>query len=77
MRFNIEQRHLTDSGGHPVSSATAAVSFHSIEAESASDAIVVGFSVRPERNAQELKSGALPFAQAASVGQHAKRRGLE
>jgi len=43
MRFNIEQRHLTDSGGHPVSSATAAVSFHSIEAESASDAIV-GFA---------------------------------
>jgi hypothetical protein len=39
MRFNIEQRHLTDAGGRPVSSAAAAVSFHSIEAESASDAI--------------------------------------
>ena len=43
MRFNIEQRHLTDSAGHPVSSAAAAVSFHFIEAESASDAIV-GFA---------------------------------
>jgi len=43
MRFNIEQRHLTDPGGRPVSSAAAAVSFHSIEAASASDAIV-GFA---------------------------------
>ena len=43
MRFNIEQRHLTDPKGRPVSSAAAAVSFHSIEAESASDAIV-GFT---------------------------------
>jgi hypothetical protein len=39
MRFTIEQRHLTDGGGRPVSSAAAAVSFHSIEAESAADAI--------------------------------------
>ena len=39
MRFNIEQRHLTDPGGRPVSSAAAEVSFHSIEAESASEAI--------------------------------------
>jgi hypothetical protein len=43
MRFNIEQRHLTDPVGRPVSSAAAEVSFHSIEAESASDAIV-GFA---------------------------------
>jgi hypothetical protein len=42
MRFNIEQRHLTDANGRPVSSAAAMVSFHSIDAESASDA-VVGF----------------------------------
>ena len=39
MRFNIEQRHLTDPSGRPVSSAAAAVSFHAIEAESASEAI--------------------------------------
>jgi hypothetical protein len=39
MRFNIEQRHLTDAGGRPVSSAAAAVSFHSIDAESASEAV--------------------------------------
>jgi len=39
MRFNIEQRHLTDPNGRPVSSAAAAVSFHSIEAESAPEAI--------------------------------------
>lgn len=43
MRFNIEQRHLTDPGGRPVSSAAATVSFHSMEAESASAAIV-GFA---------------------------------
>jgi len=43
MRFTIEQRHLTDAGGHPVSSAVAPVSFHSIEAASASDAIA-GFA---------------------------------
>ena len=43
MRFNIEQRHLTDPNGRPVSSAAAAVSFHSIEAESASAAIA-GFA---------------------------------
>ena len=39
MRFSIEQRHLTDPKGRPVSSASAAVSFHSTEAESASEAI--------------------------------------
>jgi hypothetical protein len=39
MRFNIEQRHLTDAGGRPVSSAAATVSFHSIDAESASEAV--------------------------------------
>jgi hypothetical protein len=43
MRFSIEQRHLTDPTGRVVSSAAAAVSFHSIEAESASAAIV-GFA---------------------------------
>ena len=44
MRFNIEQRHLTDPSGRPISSAAAAVSFHSIEAESAPDAIH-GFAI--------------------------------
>jgi len=43
MHFTIEQRHLTDPSGRPVSSVAAAVSFHSLEAESASDAIV-GFA---------------------------------
>jgi hypothetical protein len=43
MRFNIEQRHLTDPGGRPVSSGAAEVSFHTFDAESASDAIV-GFA---------------------------------
>ena len=38
MHFTIEQRHLTDASGRPVSSAVA-VWFHSIEAESASDAV--------------------------------------
>lgn len=41
MRFMIEQRHLTDAGGRPVSSAAAEVSFHSMEAESALDAVRV------------------------------------
>jgi len=38
MHFTIEQRHLTDASGRPVPHAAAAVLFHSIEAESASDA---------------------------------------
>jgi hypothetical protein len=43
MRFTIEQRHLTDSSGRPVRSDMSPVSFHSMEAESASDAIA-GFA---------------------------------
>lgn len=43
MRFGIEQRHLTQADGRPVSSAAGAVSFHSIDATSASEAIV-GFA---------------------------------
>ena len=43
MRFTIEQRHLTDAVGRPVRSDLSPVSFHSMEAESASDAIV-GFT---------------------------------
>jgi hypothetical protein len=43
MRFTIEQRHLTDAVGRPVRSDLSPVSFHSTEAESASDAIV-GFA---------------------------------
>ena len=38
MRFTIEQRHLTDVHGKPVSDREAAVSFHSREAESADEA---------------------------------------
>jgi hypothetical protein len=43
MRFTIEQRHLTDTVGRPVRSDMSPVSFHTFEAESASDAIV-GFT---------------------------------
>jgi hypothetical protein len=39
MRFTIEQRHLTDAGGKPVSSSASPVSFHICDAESASDAV--------------------------------------
>jgi len=39
MRFNIEQRHLTDAGGKPISSNASPVSFHTFDAESASDAV--------------------------------------
>ncbi len=38
MRFTIEQRHLTDSGGKPVASRSS-VSFHTFEAESVDDAV--------------------------------------
>ncbi len=38
MRFTIEQRHLTDTSGKPVSQ-DAAVSFHTFEAESVDDAV--------------------------------------
>jgi hypothetical protein len=39
MRFTIEQRHLTNTAGKPVSSDPASVSFHSCEAESADEAV--------------------------------------
>jgi hypothetical protein len=39
MRFTVEQRHLTDANGRPVSNDASSLSFHSIEAESASDAV--------------------------------------
>ncbi len=38
MRFTIEQRHLTDVAGKPVTDA-AALSFHSCEAADADDAV--------------------------------------
>ena len=38
MRFTIEQRHLTDEGGKPVTGSTA-VTFHSIEAETVADVV--------------------------------------
>jgi hypothetical protein len=39
MRFSIEQRHLTDAAGKPVSRDGREVSFHVLEAESADDAV--------------------------------------
>jgi hypothetical protein len=39
MRFNIEQRHLTDPSGRPVASNDSPVSFHIFDAESASEAV--------------------------------------
>lgn len=39
MKFTIEQRHLTDMNGRPVTSDPAAVSFHTCEAESADEAV--------------------------------------
>ena len=42
MRFTIEQRHLTDQTGQPLTAGDlAAVSFHSCEADSASGAVTV------------------------------------
>ena len=38
IRFNIEQRHLTDPSGKPVVNDSA-VSFHSCEAETADEAV--------------------------------------
>ena len=39
MRFNIEQRHLTDGTGKPITGEPSAVSFHTCEAESADEAV--------------------------------------
>ena len=39
MRFTIEQRHLTDSGGKPIANDPEGVSFHSCEADSADEAV--------------------------------------
>ncbi len=39
MRFSIEQRHLTDSNGRPFSGNRMPVSFHTCEAENASEAV--------------------------------------
>jgi len=39
VRFTIEQRHLTDGGGKPVSHDSEAVSFHTFEADSADEAV--------------------------------------
>ena len=39
MRFNIEQRHLTDGTGKPITNEPSAVSFHTCEAETADEAV--------------------------------------
>jgi len=39
MRFTIEQRHLTDSGGKPIGHDPESVSFHNMEASTADDAV--------------------------------------
>jgi hypothetical protein len=39
MRFNIEQRHLTDGAGKPIPNGSSAVSFHTCDAESADAAV--------------------------------------
>lgn len=39
MRFTIEQRHLTDVAGKPVTDQAAAVSFQVFDADSAEDAV--------------------------------------
>jgi hypothetical protein len=39
MRFTIEQRHLTDSGGKPIAHDPESVSFHNLEAPTADDAV--------------------------------------
>ncbi len=39
MRFTIEQRHLTDTTGRPVSGGRDMVSFHTCEADDAEDAV--------------------------------------
>ena len=38
MRFTIEQRHLTDGAGKPIT-GTSAVTFHSFEAETVDDVV--------------------------------------
>src|SRR5438445_17711 len=39
MRFTIEQRHLTDSGGKPIAHEPESLSFHNLDASTADDAV--------------------------------------
>ncbi len=39
MRFSIEQRRLTDDNGRPLAGSRVPVSFHTCEAENASEAV--------------------------------------
>jgi len=39
IRFNIEQRHLTDPSGKPITNEPSAVTFHVCEAETADEAV--------------------------------------
>ncbi len=40
IRFTIEERHLTDGSGHPVSDRTpGAVAFHTLDAENVDEAV--------------------------------------
>jgi hypothetical protein len=39
MRFTIEQRHLTDNNGRPITAGTNVVRFHSCEAGDADEAV--------------------------------------
>jgi hypothetical protein len=57
VRFMIEQRHLTDSGGKPVSPEPAEVSFHTFEAASADEAVRLFI----KRDAAELLGDILRF----------------
>jgi hypothetical protein len=57
MRFTIEQRHLTDPNGRPVGSSDSPVSFHTFDAESASDAV----RLFVDENRAELIGSVLKF----------------
>jgi hypothetical protein len=56
MRFTIEERHLTDANGRPVTSPDS-VAFHTFEADSVEAAVVLYL----QRDAAELIGNVLKF----------------
>jgi hypothetical protein len=72
IRFNIEQRHLTDPNGKPVANESTAVSFHSCEAETADEAV----QLFVKRDDGELIGNILKFPGFQAVATVRKKGGV-
>ena len=72
IRFNIEQRHLTDPTGKPVVNEATAVSFHNCEAETADEAVRLFVT----RDGAELIGNILKFPGFQAVATVRKTNGV-